>query len=162
MVGVVTQLSIAGSSGLLGDRYDIGELIQFQVVDESTCWWCCCEPACDPTMIHAWRVARVGGPVVYSVQFDAQAPALGWVGNWSQVDMNGMQVSAGNYILYVDTSIGTLSRCFRIVDPCCWNFCWWCCSCSSNPCITQCYCKTSLEWVYPEPECCWPCWPCCP
>lgn len=163
VVGVCAQVAIAGSSGLFGDRYDVGELIQFRVVDETSWWWGCCPPTCATSEVYGWRVAHAGGSIVFGVEFDVALPSSGWVGNWAQVDLNGLPVPAGTYILYVDTSVGTLSRCFRIVDPCCWDLCWWCCSCEANPCITQCQCMTSLEWVYPEPDCCWPCWPpCCP
>ena len=87
----------------------------------------------------------------------------------------GTSVSAGSYILYVDTSVGTLSRCLRIYDPCsycncCWscsccNCCWprTCSSCTASATITNCCCRTSLVLIAEQSTCCYPFfrWPCC-
>jgi len=167
VVAVVPQLALGASSGLLGDRFSVGELVQFRVVDDSTWWWgcCCCQPACGPSDVYGWRVADLCGVAVYGMTYEVPMPATVFLGSWPQVNYDGMQVAAGTYILYVDTSVGTLSRCFRIVDPCCLNLCWWCVSCHATSCFTNCGCTTSLEWVVPEPECCWPFWcvpSCCP
>jgi len=91
---------------------------------------------------------------------------------------SGAAVPPGYYILYVDTSVGTLSRCLYLYDPCCgccwgwsscgWSSCGWSrCGCGSQSTITSCCCRTSLVWVEEETPCChlffrWPCCSSCP
>ena len=86
---------------------------------------------------------------------------------------SGASVPPGYYTLYVDTSVGTLSRCFYLYDPCCgccwgWSSCGWSrCGCGSQSTITSCCCRTSLVWVEEEQPSChlffrWPCCSSCP
>jgi hypothetical protein len=110
------------------------------------------------------------GQTIYMVVHDAPVAASIWQGNWAQMDSIGATIPAGEYMLYVDTSVGTLSRSFKVYDPCCgcWG-CWWSCNwCNENSSITtNCYCRTSLVLLKETPDCCWPffrwsCNPCCP
>ncbi len=151
LVVVLTAVALVGSAGtsssLLGTRFKAGQEIQFVVKDTTTWWWGCC--SCTETLVLGWRVTNSTGVTVYSVVHDAGVPASAWQGTWLQMDGAGNVVPAGEYMLYVDTSAGTLSRCFRIYDPCgCYNN-YLCntCGCQDNATITNCACKTSLEFV---------------
>lgn len=58
--------------------------------------------------------------------------------------------AVGAYTLYVDTSVGTLSRCFTIYDPC--TRCGWTpacrtCACNQVTSITGCASRTTLVFV---------------
>lgn len=86
---------------------------------------------------------------------------------------SGASIPPGYYTLYVDTSVGTLSRCLYLYDPCCgccwgWSSCGWSrCGSGSQSTITSCGCRTSLVWVEEETPCChlffrWPCGSSCP
>lgn len=140
------------ASSLFGTNYNLGEEIQFRVEDSTTWWWGCC--ACEESVVLGWRVVNTYEQVVYSVIHDAPVSSSLWRGSWLQQDMNGLAVAAGQYKLYVDTSVGTLSRCFTLRDPCGCN--WgtsWCassctsCVCEDVPSITTCACKTTLVFV---------------
>jgi len=138
----------AMASSLFGTSYDVGEEIQFQVQDSMTWWWGCC--ACEDSLVLGWRIVNLSGQVVYSVIHDAPVSSAIWQGSWLQLDMNGLAVSAGQYKLLVDTSAGTLSRCFTIQDPCGCN--WYPSACTSCACedvatITNCSCSTTLVFV---------------
>jgi hypothetical protein len=141
--------SMAMASSLFGTTYDVGEEIRFQVEDSTTWWWGCC--SCQDSLVLGWRIVNLSGQVVYSVIHDAPVAASIWQGSWLQLDMNGVAVAAGQYRLLVDTSVGTLSRCFKIQDPC--NSCNWCtssctsCICEDVPSITTCSCTTTLVFV---------------
>ena len=95
----------------------MGETVQFKVEDSTTWWWGCCCP-CEDTLIYGWRITDLAGVSVYSVGHDAAVSAGTWVGTWNQTKLDGTAASAGQYMLVVDTSVGTLSRCFTIYDPC--------------------------------------------
>ena len=147
---LVVLLSLVGtgatSSTLFGTRFKVGETIQFKVEDTTTWWWGCC--ACEDSVVLGWRITNSAGQNVYAVIHDAPVPSSAWQGSWTQMDSLGVAVSAGQYVLYVDTSAGTLSRCFTLYDPC--NP--WCSSCSSCSCeqvtsITNCSCRTTLVFV---------------
>ena len=155
---VVLMSMIVGSaaiaSSLFGTTYNLGEQIQFQVEDTTTwCWGCCY--CCEESLVLGWRVADAHGQVVYSVIHDAPVSSSFWQESWPQIDMNGLAVVAGQYKLYVDTSVGTLSRGFTLRDPCGCNWCTSCCtsSCTSRVCnedvssITNCTCRTALVLV---------------
>jgi hypothetical protein len=142
--------SIAGAAGtsstFFGTRFKTGESIQFKVEDTTTWWWGCC--SCSESVVLGWRVTAATGQSVYSIVHDAPVSSSMWQGSWAQIDMNGVQVPVGQYILYVDTSAGTLSRCFTIYDPC--DYCnrWSACStCNEVASITDCACRTSLVFV---------------
>lgn len=136
------------ASSLFGTRFNLGEDIQFEIED-STSWWFGCCP-CPDSLVLGWRIANASHQVIYSVIHDAPVSAAVWRGEWQQHDMNGIAVAAGQYKLYVDTSVGTLSRCFTLWDPCacnwfvsrCTPFC-----CEHLPVITTCACSTSLVFV---------------
>lgn len=160
-VVVLLSVALAGSaaadSSLFGVRYNLGEEIRFAVEDSTTWWWGCC--SCEESLVLGWRVVNSAQQVVYSVIHDAPVASSIWQGSWLQVDMNGLQVAAGQYKLLVDTSVGTLSRCFSLRDPCA---CTWCaspctsCVCEDVPTITTCACSTSLRFVQ---DCEWGCFP---
>jgi hypothetical protein len=138
----------AASSSLFGARFTVGTEVQFRVQDSTTWWWGCC--SCSESQVLGWRVTASSGLVVYSVVHDAPVPASAWVGTWTQVDTNAMAVPSGKYVLYVDTSAGTLSRCFTLVDPCGCSSCYtpcWSCQCQEVSTITTCACQTSLVFV---------------
>ena len=140
--------SIAASSAtLFGTRFRVGEGIQFQIEDSSTWFWGCCCCSCETTTVLGWRITNTSGQTVYSVVHDAPVSSTVWMGSWEQATVEGGAVSTGQYILYVDTSAGTLSRCFTIYDPC--NYCRPCysCVCEQVSSITDCGCKTSLVFV---------------
>ncbi len=147
----------ASSTSLFGTRFKVGTEIQFQVKDETIWWWGCC--SCIPSQVLGWRVAASTGQIVYSVALDAALPAAAWVGSWTQVDANGVAVAPGQYVLYVDTSVGMLSRCFTLYDPCGCNTCWsncWSCGCQEVATITECACRASLVFVEPCTSGCFP------
>jgi hypothetical protein len=151
LVSVVLVASLAASASstsLFGTRFKTGVEIQFQVQDSMTWWWGCC--SCTPTEILGWRIVTSTGAVVYSVVHDAAVPAASWVGTWTQVDAAGAAVAVGQYVLYVDTSVGILSRCFTLYNPCgcstCGSTCWTC-SCQEVPSITNCACRATLSFV---------------
>ena len=139
----------AMASSLFGTTYDLGEEIQFQVQDSTTWWWGCC--SCEDSLVLGWRIVNLSGQVVYSVIHDAPVSSAIWQGSWLQLDMNGIAVAAGQYKLLVDTSVGTLSRCFTIQDPCGCNWyvssCCTSCVCEDVPTITNCSCSTTLVFV---------------
>lgn len=148
---VVLAASVAASAtstSLFGARFKVGTEIQFRVQDETTWWWGCC--ACTPSQILGWRVASPSGTVVFSIIHDAPIPAAAWVGTWNQLNPSGQAVPAGQYVLYVDTTVGTVSRCFTIYDPCgctsCWSPCWTC-GCQEVPTVQNCACRTTLVFV---------------
>jgi opacity protein-like surface antigen len=148
VVLVASFAASASQSSLFGTRFKVGAEIQFRVEDQTTWWWGCC--SCTPSQVLGWRVTAAAGQVVYSVIHDAPIPAASWVGSWKQLDANGAAVAVGQYILYVDTTAGTLSRCFTLYDPCGCNTCWtpcWSCSCQEITTITNCACQTSLAFV---------------
>jgi hypothetical protein len=148
VVLVASLAASASSTSLFGTRFKLGTEIQFRVQDETTWWWGCC--SCTPSQVLGWRVASGSGQVVYSVVHDAPVPASSWVGSWTQVNASAAAVPAGQYVLYVDTSAGTLSRCFTLYDPCGCNTCWstcWSCACQEVPSISACACRTSLVFV---------------
>ena len=138
----------AMASSPFGTSFDLGEEIQFKVEDSTTWWWGCC--SCEESLVLGWRIVNSSQQVVYSVIHDAPVSAAIWQGSWLQFDMNGIAVAAGQYKLYVDTSVGTLSRNVTIRDP---NACGWCTSsCTSCvgedvPTITSCSCRTTLVFV---------------
>lgn len=148
---LLLSLAVGGSamaSSLFGTSYNLGEEIQFQVEDSTSWWWGCC--SCEETLVLGWRIVTASEQVVYSVIHDAPVSAAIWLGSWSQLDMNGVASPAGQYKLVVDTSVGTLSRCFSLRDPCA---CSWCfspcttCVCEDVPSITTCACTTTLVFV---------------
>lgn len=149
-------------------RYKLGGPVIFKVQDSGSNWWscCCCQcNTCNPSQVLGWHIEDSSGQIIYSVVHDAPVLSASWQGTWAQVDSSGAAVSAGNYILYVDTSVGTLSRFVTLYDPC--NYCtwgWgWCCNtCQEKPTIvTDCYCKASLVLLKQTTTCCWPFqWPC--
>ncbi|MFC2108827.1 hypothetical protein ACFLS5_05120 [Candidatus Bipolaricaulota bacterium] len=106
----------AASSTLSGTRFKLGETIQFQVQDTTTRWWESC--SCSEKQILGRRIVDSTGQAVYSVVHDAPVAASLWQGTWLQLDVVGVSASVGAYMLYVDTSVGTLSRCFTIYDLC--------------------------------------------
>lgn len=140
--------SAAMASSLFGTSYDLGEEIQFKVNDSTTWLWGCC--SCEESLVLGWRIVNTSEQVVYSVIHDAPVPSSLWQGSWLQLDLNGAAVAAGQYKLYVDTSVGTLSRCFTVRDPCA---CSWCyspcttCVCEEIASITTCACRTALVFV---------------
>lgn len=151
IVSIVILASVgasASTTSLFGTRFRVGTEIQFRVEDDVTWWWGCC--SCAPSQVLGWRVVSSTGTVVYSVVHDAAVPAASWVGSWTQVDASAQAVPAGQYMLYVDTSVGTLSRCFTLYSPCacspCTPMCWTC-SCDQTPSITNCSCRASLVFV---------------
>jgi hypothetical protein len=155
LVGCALVLSVAlaavatqAATTLFGTRFNVGEEIQFKVEDSTTWWWGCCCP-CEDTSILGWRITNLSGIVVYSVIHDAPVAASVWLGAWNQTDINGTAVGAGQYMLVVDTTAGTLSRCFSIYDPCGCGPCTTCysCACEQVSSISSCACKTSLVFV---------------
>ena len=130
-------------------RFKLGQEIQFRVNDSTTWFWGCC--TCEQSSVLGWRIVTITEQVIYSVIHDAPVGASAWTGVWSQMDTGGSAVPAGQYKLVVDTSVGTLSRCFTLYDPC---GCGWCnpcmtCACGDVASITNCACRTSLVFVDP-------------
>ena len=128
-------------------RFKLGEEIRFRVEDSTTWFWGCC--TCEGSLIFGWRIVNSAEQVAYSVVHDAPVSSSAWLGAWAQVDSGGFAVPAGQYKLYVDTSMGTLARCFRLYDPC---GCSWCNPCSTCVCedvssITDCACRSRLVFV---------------
>ena len=186
------RYTLSSSSTWYG-RYTLGATISFKVEGQQRCsWGCCCsccQPSCTETQVTGWRVADASGSVIYSVVHDAPVLASTWQGSWTQIDSGGASVSAGSYTLYVDTSVGTLSRCLYLYEPCCgsccsssccgssrcgcgwglcswgWSRCGWSrCGCGQQSTITSCGCRTSLVLVKESTSCCYSrsLWPCCP
>ncbi|MEW5825408.1 MAG: hypothetical protein AB1778_01095 [Candidatus Bipolaricaulota bacterium] len=148
---VATVATSASGATLYGTRFNLGTEIQFQVEDSSTWWWGCCCP-CTPTSVLGWRITSSAGLVVYNVVFDAPVAASTWIGSWLQVDAGGVAVPAGQYMLYVDTTAGTLSRCLTLYDPCACSWCYTACGacvCGEVPSITTCACRTELNFIEP-------------
>jgi len=140
---VLSFVAVSASS----TRFKVGEDVVFRVDDSTTWYWGCC--SCDETLILGWRVVTSTEQVIYSVVHDAPVPASVWLGTWSQVDAGGVAVPAGQFKLYVDTSVGTMSRCLAIVDPCARSWCSPCmsCVCEGVSTITTCACRASLVFV---------------
>jgi len=171
MLSVVVLGSVAAAASVQSLRYKLGEPVVFMIEDEKTSrWCCCCCSGCPDTLILGWRIVAASGATVYSLRFDPVGYASDWDGTWHQTDASGAPVPAGSYTLYVDTSAGTLSRCFSLYDPCsgccCWN---WCstrsyCTCRQVATITHSCCRTSLVLVQEERNRCSfrLFWPCCP
>jgi hypothetical protein len=125
-------------------RFKLGEDVAFHVNDSTTWFWGCC--TCEATLVLGWRIVSSMEQVIYSVVHDAPVASSTWIGTWGQIDSTGAAVPAGQYKLYVDTSVGTLSRCFTLYDPC---GCGWChpctaCACEDVSSITTCACRASL------------------
>ena len=154
---LVLSLAVASvvatpATTLFGTRYQVGETIVFEVQDSTTWWWGCC--SCEATQIFGWRILDGNGMTVYSVIHDAPVSASIWQGSWTQIHADGTAVAGGQYTLYVDTSLGTLSRCLTIYDPCgCGSACSSCssCGCEQLSSITSCSCKASLVFVDTSP-----------
>lgn len=107
----------------------------------------------------------------------ASATAESWATASSEAGSSGssaasVQAAAGYYTLYVDTTAGTLSRCLKLYDPCCWcrgtccsrQACCFgsCCSYKETQTIKACCCRISLELDVVKPKCCfWLFSPCC-
>ncbi len=146
IVLLISSVTLAAVS----PRYKLGEEIQFQVEDSTTWSWGCCGCCtCDDTLVLGWRIVNTSQQAIYSVIHDAPVSASAWLGSWTQIDSLGGSVAAGQYKLVVDTSVGTLSRCFSIYDPC---GCYWCNPCCSCVCedvstVSDCSCRTSLVFV---------------
>jgi len=149
VVLLISALSILGSASTSAVRFQLGEAIQFSVEDSTTWWWgCCC--CCETSTVSGWRVLNSAGITVYSVIHDAPVASTAWQGSWPQIDSEGLAVPAGSYTLYVDTSVGTLSRCLYLYDrcDCCSYYSTWCTSCcESVSSISSCNCTTSLEFI---------------
>jgi len=146
LLTVVVSHAASGST-LFGTRFKLGETIQFRVEDSTSWWWGCC--CCTETLVLGWRIVNTSEQTLYSAAFNAPVSASQWQGSWNQVDANSAAVSAGQYKLYVDTSVGTLSRCFTIYDPCCrcgWSPCS-VCSCEQVTSISDCACRTTLVFI---------------
>lgn len=180
LVLVASIASVAAtSSSTSSAQYRLGETVLFKIASYNTCWWCCCccESTCANTEVLGWHVSDACGVWVYSVVHDVPVSASTWQGSWSQINSSGAQVPAGYYKLNVETSVGTLSHCLKLYDPCsscCWNPCRCLspcscrsrCSCKEMPSIADCCCRTSLELVLEKSNCCpsfrWPCSSSCP
>lgn len=166
----IGSLSVAAASWTT-ESFDVGETIRFRIEQDSWGWWGCCGGCspCDCQMeevfVYGWRIDTCDGAGMINVIHDAPVHISSWQGVWDQVLGGGAMASSGYYALYVETSAGTVSQRFRIVDPCCWtlfNWCFMCDTCCVTPTVYgNCY-SLSIGWVYPEPEgCCF--WPfCCP
>ena len=156
-------------------RYSLGKTVLFGVEEEklfclSCCWGSCCQPTPCEIEVLGWHIMNACGESVYSVVHDVAVPASTWEGSWVQVDAFGTQVAAGYYKLCVDTSAGTISRCFEIYDPCpCWlcsccepkpRFCWSFCSCRETPSAKLCCRRATLEFVEEKRSSCFSL--CCP
>jgi len=132
-------------------QYKLGETVAFKVESSSGGWWSCCQcNTCNESQVLSWHIAN----------------SSSWQGTWAQVDANGSAVASGTYTLYVDTSVGTLTRFVKLYDPCnscTWGWGWSCNTCQENKTIvTNCYCRTSLVLQKETTTCAWPFWwPCC-
>jgi hypothetical protein len=142
----LVAVAAPAATTLLGTRFNRGEEIQFKVEDSATWWWGCSCP-CEETLILGWRITDLNGAAIYSVVHDAAVASSLWLGSWNQTDATGVAVSAGQYILVVDTSVGTMSRCFSVYDPCACRGCRYSCECEHVTTITSCACKASLAFV---------------
>lgn len=148
-------------------RYKLGETVVFKVQDSGGGWWTCGQcNTCAASQVLGWHIADSSGKIIYKVVHDTPVPSSSWQGTWKQVDVNGAAVAAGSYTLYVDTSVGTLTRFIKLYDPC--NSCTWSWGWSCNTCqekatiVTNCYCRTSLVLEKETTKCGWPFWwPCC-
>jgi len=125
-----------------------------------------------PQINFSAAAAQASAQAAASATATAQASSAAGAST-SSAYASGAFVPPGYYILYVDTSVGTLSRCLYLYDPCCgccwgWSSCGWSrCGCGSQSTITSCCCRTSLVWVEEEQPCChlffrWPCCSSCP
>jgi hypothetical protein len=144
---VGAALANAGESSTLGGtRFRLGGTVQFKVEDSRTWWWGC-GSCCAETVVLGWRIVDGAGMTVYSVVHDAPVAASAWRGAWKQINASSLAVPAGSYMLYVDTSVGTLSRCFSLYDPC--YSCRPCtsCCCEEVTSITSCECRASLVFI---------------
>lgn len=128
-------------------RFKLGGDVQFRVQDSTTWFWGCC--SCSEALVLGWRIVTTTEQVIYSVVHDAPVSAAVWLGTWNQLDTGGSAAPVGQYKLYVDTSVGTLSRCFTLYDPCGCNWCNPCstCVCADVSSITDCACRTTLVFV---------------
>ena len=150
-------------------RYKLGEPVVFKVDDTRSGWWgcCCCQCAtCTTSQVLGWHIEDSSGQTIYTVMHDAPVLSASWQGTWTQVNASGVSVSAGNYTLYVETSVGTLSRHVTLYDPCnycTWGWSWYCNTCQERAAIvTACNCRSSLQLLKVTSPCCWPfAWPCC-
>jgi hypothetical protein len=145
----LSSVAATAATSLFGTRFKAGETIQFEVED-STMWsWGCCCCSCTTTSILGWRIMDTAGQTIYSVVHDAPVNSTVWTGSWAQMNVVGSAVPSGQYVLYVDTSIGTLSRCFTIYDPCacCGSGTCYSCVCDQVSSITDCRCKATLVFV---------------
>lgn len=166
---VIGSLSV-GATSWTTESFDVGETIQFRIEQDSWGWWGCCG-CCSPcncqqedVYVSGWRIEACGGSGSFAVIHDVPVHISSWQGSWNQVFGDGTMAASGYYAVYVETSAGTVSQRFRIVNPCCWttSWCFMCDSCCVTPTVYgNCY-SLRVGWVYPEPESCnW--WPfCCP
>jgi len=171
LVAVLVLSAIAVQAGSMyttwTGRYKIGETVAFKIVDSGGGWWSCGQcNTCGQSQILGWHIADSSGQTIYTVVHDAPVPSSSWQGTWTQVDANGAAVAAGTYTLYVDTSVGTLTRFIKLYDPCnscTWGWGWSCNTCQETATIvTNCYCRTSLVLQKETTTCGWPFWwPCC-
>ncbi len=171
LVGLVVVMAVAASATTYSNwsgKYKVGETVLFKVDSHQLWGGCCCcnqQTTCPAVKISGWHVNDSTGKTIYKVVFDQPVSATGWQGTWGQVDSSNKAVPAGNYILYVSTSVGTLSRYIRIYNPCnsCWWWYWGCNTCGEVPSITNCGCRTSLVLLENvDKKCCFPFWwPCC-
>jgi hypothetical protein len=150
VVGVLLVVLVLLSFAVLpatSARFRLGNNIQFRIEDSTTWFWGCC--TCAESLVLGWRIVTSSEHVVYSVVHDAPVSSSLWLGTWTQVDIDSIAVPAGQYKLYVDTSAGTLSRCFTLYDPCGCNWCTSCswCACEGVSSITDCACRTALVFV---------------
>jgi len=148
MVIFLSLVGAGATSSTFGTRFRGGDPITFMVEDTSTWWWGCC--AVSESLVLGWRIVDSAGQPVYSVVHDAAVSASSWEGTWLQMNASGVSATVGAYTLYVDTSVGTLSRCFTIYDPC--ARCGWTSACSTCACnqatsITGCASRTTLVFV---------------
>ena len=164
---LVLMVGSTATAGSLFDRatmkYRVGDAVLFRVETRKSCCCCCC--SCADTEVLGWQVVDACGQLVHTMEYDPPGLSSTWEGTWTQIDLSGTQVPSGYYKLYVDTSAGTISRCFKIYNPCsccCWSSCWcrdlcswWSrCSCRENPTIKHCCCRVSLELVAETGTCC--------
>jgi len=145
----LSSVAATAATSLFGTRFRAGETIQFEIEDSTTWFWggacCCC--SCTTTTIFGWRITDTAGQTIYSVVHDAPVSSTMWTGNWGQTNVDGTAVPSGQYTLYVDTSVGTLSRCLTIYDPCaCCNPCY-SCGCNQVASVVECGCKATLVFV---------------
>ncbi len=174
LVGLVVMVVVLGSATTYSNwsgKYKVGETVLFKVDSEQLWWWncCCCNqrPSCPVVQVSGWHVADSTGKTVYQVVFDTPVNVSDWQGSWGQVDSSNAAVPAGQYTLYVDTTVGTLSRHIYIYDPCstCWSWSWSCNACQEVASITNSGCRTTLVLLkeVKDTNCCLPLfwWPCC-